>query len=68
MANLEEQLAQVKDELRSSKEVIQEQTSTIQSLSGEGGSLKVLGHLYLAKFSQLSFNHLTYYNQIVRNV
>ena len=47
VANLEEQLAQVKDELRSSKEVIQEQTSTIQSLSGEGGSLKVAWHLYL---------------------
>ena len=42
VANLEEQLAQVKDEFRSSREVIQEQAGTIQSLSSEGSSLKVV--------------------------
>ena len=41
VANLEEQLALVKDEAKSSKEIVQEQTATIQALSGEKSGLQV---------------------------
>ncbi|KAL5264333.1 hypothetical protein ACHWQZ_G005433 [Mnemiopsis leidyi] len=54
VANLEEQLAQVKDEFRSSREVIQEQAGTIQSLSSEGSSLKKDNELLKDRCQELS--------------
>jgi hypothetical protein len=42
VANLEEQLSQLKEEVRCSKEVVQEQSSTIQALSGDRSGLQVL--------------------------
>ena len=41
VASLEEQLAELKDDNRNSKEVMQEQTSNVQALSGENSGLQV---------------------------
>lgn len=67
VANLEEQLVQYKDEARSSKELIQEQTNQIQTMSGERTSLKVWKNFctfavfVLCRRLQLIYIFLVYY-------
>ncbi|XP_063676193.1 uncharacterized protein LOC134812636 [Bolinopsis microptera] len=54
VASLEEQLAELKDENRNSKEVMQEQTSNIQALSGENSGLQKDNELLKDRCKELS--------------